>query len=156
MAGPPCAGKSHLLSTLPPHIKILNIDDTITQLAHSEGFSLNQQDSTPEDRSKYGKAMKRATKQLRDTLLPQTIQAKESFILDGCASSITQTMDLWYVLEENGYDVIMIYVNTDLDTILARNANRERRLPQSVLERAWHSATTNHKEYKQLIGDKVI
>ncbi len=57
-------------------------------------FTLDQKTADSEDRSKFMSAMQTAAKQLKTQDLPQTILNKESFILDGTASSPNQTLKL--------------------------------------------------------------
>ena len=125
LAGAPGAGKGSILKDLDlSGLKILNLDDTILALSKEQGFSLNQKDTDAENRSAFMKAMADATKKLKGEQIPQTIANKDSFILDGTAASVKQTQLLVDQLEEAGYDVMMLYVYTHLETSLKRNQNR--------------------------------
>jgi len=125
LAGAPGAGKGSILKDLDlSGLKILNLDDTILALSKEEGFSLDQKTADAEDRSAFMKAMAAATKKLKGEQIPQTIANKDSFILDGTAASSKQTKLLVDELEEAGYDVMMLYVYTHLETSLKRNQER--------------------------------
>ena len=132
LAGAPGAGKGSILKDLDlSGLKTLNLDDTIAALSKTDGFTLNQKAADAEDRSKFMKAMQAATKKLKGDPktgikgdLPQTIENQESFILDGTSASKNQTIKLLNQLKQSGYDVLMLYVYTDLETSLKRNQNR--------------------------------
>ena len=86
-----------------------------------------------------------------------TIEAKESFILDGTAASVNQTIQLKSELEEAGYEVFMLYVYTDLERSLRQNQDRfeksggeDRSLSPAIVLRAWLSVTKNWTSYKDM------
>ena len=164
LAGAPGAGKGSVLADLDlSGLKTLNLDDTIAALAKADGFTLNQKAADAEDRSKFMKAMAQATKKLKGEQIPQAIANKESFILDGTSASKNQTIKLVNELKEAGYEVMMLYVYTDLETSLKRNQERFEKsggedrslLPGSVLS-TWKSVTQNFKDYQNLFGDNFI
>ena len=164
LAGAPGAGKGSILKDLDlSSLKTLNLDDTIAALSKTDGFTLNQKAADAEDRSKFMKAMAQATKKLKGEQIPQAIANKESFILDGTSASKNQTIKLVNELKEAGYEVMMLYVYTDLETSLKRNQERFEKsggedrslLPGSVLS-AWKGVTQNFKDYQNLFGDNFV
>ena len=164
LAGAPGAGKGSVLADLDlSGLKTLNLDDTIAALAKADGFTLNQKAADAEDRSKFMKAMAQATKKLKGEQIPQAIANKESFILDGTSASKNQTIKLVNELKEAGYEVMMLYVYTDLETSLKRNQERFEKsggedrslLPGSVLS-AWKGVTQNFEDYQNLFGDNFV
>ena len=164
LAGAPGAGKGSILKDLDlSGLKVLNLDDTILALAKEEGFSLDQKTADAENRSAFMKAMGAATKKLKGEQIPQTIANKDSFILDGTAASSKQTKLLVDQLEEAGYDVMMLYVYTHLETSLQRNQDRfeksggeDRSLMPSAVLSAWLGVTKNFDEYKTMFGDNFV
>lgn len=164
LAGAPGAGKGSVLADLDlSGLKTLNLDDTIVALSKTDGFTLNQKAADAEDRSKFMKAMAQATKKLKGEQIPQAIANKESFILDGTSASKNQTIKLVNELKEAGYEVMMLYVYTDLETSLKRNQERFEKsggedrslLPGSVLS-AWKGVTQNFEDYQNLFGDNFV
>ena len=164
LAGAPGAGKGSILKDLDlSGLKILNLDNTILALAKEEGFSLNQKDTDAENRSAFMKAMAAATKKLKGEQIPQTIANKDSFILDGTAASAKQTKLLVDQLEAAGYDVMMLYVYTHLETSLKRNQDRfeksggeDRSLMPSAVYRTWIQVAQNFEEYQNMFGDNFV
>ena len=164
LAGAPGAGKGSILKDLDlSSLKTLNLDDTIAALSKTDGFTLNQKAADAEDRSKFMKAMAQATKKLKGEQIPQAIANRDSFILDGTSASQNQTIKLVNQLEKEGYDVLMLYVYTDLETSLKRNQERFEKsggkdrslLPGAVLS-TWKDVTKNFKSYQDLFGDNFI
>ena len=164
LAGAPGAGKGSVLRDLDlSGLKTLNLDDTIAALSKTDGFTLNQKAADAEDRSKFMKAMAAATKKLKGEQIPQAIANGESFILDGTSASKNQTIKLVNELKEAGYEVMMLYVYTDLETSLKRNQERFEKsggedrslLPGSVLS-AWKGVTQNFEDYQNLFGDNFV
>tara|TARA_B110000908_G_scaffold161332_1_gene205543 strand:+ start:7 stop:435 length:429 start_codon:yes stop_codon:yes gene_type:complete len=118
LSGAPGAGKGHVLSGLNlDGIKVLNVDNAYIELLKKANVSLDLKNAGPEDRSKSSIAMGAANKEFKGKVAA-TIEAKESFILDGTAASIKQTTNLKTELEEVGYEVFMLYVYTDLERSL--------------------------------------
>ena len=164
LAGAPGAGKGSVLRDLDlSGLKTLNLDDTIAALSKTDGFTLNQKAADAEDRSKFMKAMAAATKKLKGEQIPQAIANGESFILDVTSASKNQTIKLVNELKEAGYEVMMLYVYTDLETSLKRNQERFEKsggedrslLPGAVLS-TWKGVTQNFNDYQDLFGSNFI
>lgn len=156
LAGAPGAGKGSVLNSLNLNVKILNLDDIIADLSKKQGFTLNQKDTDAENRSKFMTAMRSADSQLKNELIPSVIKNKENFILDGTSASIKNTLKLKKQLEESGYEVMMLYIYSDLETILQRNEKRfekskgqDRSLMPSAILSIWKSVTNNFDIYKK-------
>ena len=164
LAGAPGAGKGSILRDLDlSGLKTFNLDDTIAALSKQDGFTLNQKAADAEDRSKFMKAMAQATKKLKSEQIPQAIANRESFILDGTAASKNQTVKLVNQLEQAGYDVLMLYVYTDLETSLKRNQERfeksggeDRSLLPGAVMSTWNSVTKNFDIYKEMFGNNFV
>ena len=164
LAGAPGAGKGSILGDLDlSSLKTFNLDDTIAALSKQDGFTLNQKDTDAENRSKFMKAMAQATKKLKSEQIPQAIANRESFILDGTSASKNQTVKLVDQLEQAGYDVLMLYVYTDLETSLKRNQERfeksggeDRSLMPGAVVSTWNSVTKNFDTYKEMFGNNFV
>ena len=163
LAGAPGAGKGSILQDLDlSGLKTLNLDDTINALSKVEKFTLNQKDTDAENRSKFMKAMQAASKKLKGEQIPQTIADRESFILDGTSASKNQTIKLLDQLKRAGYDVLMLYVYTDLETSLKRNQERfeksggeDRSLMPGAVLKTWNDVTKNFEIYKSIFNNFV-
>ena len=163
LAGAPGAGKGYVLKGLNlGGLKVLNIDNVYIDMLKKANVSLDLKNATPEERSIQAKSMARANKEFKGDVAA-TIEGKESFILDGTASSINQTIKLKNELEEAGYDVFMLYIYTDLERSLKQNQDRfeksggeDRSLAPAIVMRTWNSVTKNFTPYKNIFGDNFI
>ena len=163
LAGAPGAGKGFTLQGLDlSGLKILNVDNTYIDLLKKANVTLDLKNATPEERSKQAVLMAAANKEFKGEL-QATIEGKESFVLDGTAASYDKTKDLKKELEEAGYDVMMLYVYTDLERSLQQNEKRfkdsegeDRSLAPAIVMRTWKSVTDNIKPYFNLFGNNFV
>ncbi len=163
LAGAPGAGKGYVLKGLDlGGLKIMNVDNIYVNLLKKANVSLDLKNATPEERSEQAKQMAAANKEFKGDL-EDTIKGKESFILDGTAASYKKTAELKKELEEAGYDVMMLYVYTDLERSLKQNERRfeksggeDRSLAPAIVMRTWKSVTDNIKPYFDLFTPNFI
>ena len=163
LAGAPGAGKGYVLRGLDlGGLKVMNVDDKYIANLKQANVSLDLKRSTPEERSEAAKAMATAIKDFKADVA-NTIEAKESFILDGTAASVKQTTQLKQELEEAGYEVFMLYVYTDLERSLRQNQDRfeksggeDRSLAPAIVLRTWLDVTKNWATYKDMFGNNFV
>lgn len=163
LAGAPGSGKGFILKGLDlGSLKMLNIDKHFIDLLKQSEISLDFKSHSAEDRSKTAKAMARSQVPFRSEQ-DNIINNKESFILDGTASSFRNTEKLKIRLEEVGYEVFMLYVYANLERSLKQNQERfeksggeDRSLPPSIVLRTWGSVTQNYNPYKELFGNNFV
>ena len=163
LAGAPGAGKGYVLKGLDlGGLKIMNVDNIYVNLLKKANVSLDLKNATPEERSEQAKQMAAANKEFKGDIA-DTIEGKQSFILDGTAASYNQTGKLKIELEEAGYEVFMLYVYTDLERSLKQNQDRfeksggeDRSLSPAIVMRTWKSVTQNYTPYKQLFGNNFV
>ena len=159
LAGAPGAGKGFVLRGLDlGGLKVMNVDNKYITNLKKANVSLDLKNATPEERSEASKAMATAVKDFKVDV-KDTIEAKQSFILDGTAASFKKTAELKLELEETGYDVFMLYVYTDLERSLMQNQNRfknsrgqDRSLAPAIVMRTWMDVTKNYEPYRELFG----
>ena len=160
LAGAPGAGKGFILRGLDlGGLKVMNIDDIFVNMLKKANVSLDLKNATPEERSQQAKSMAQANKDFKGDIA-DVILGKESFILDGTAASLRNTIKLKDELEEAGYEVFMLYVYTDLERSLKQNQDRfeksggeDRSLAPAIVLRTWNDVTKNYEPYKNLFGD---
>ena len=163
LAGAPGAGKGYVLRGLDlGGLKTMNVDDKYIANLKQANVSLDLKNSTPEERSEAAKAMAAAVKDFKVDV-KDTIEGKESFILDGTAASYNSTAKLKAELEEAGYDTFMLYVYTDLERSLSQNQDRyvksggkDRSLAPAIVMRTWKSVTDNLPKYEELFGNNFV
>ena len=159
LAGAPGAGKGYILRGLDlGNLKVLNVDDIYVPMLKKANITLDLKNATPEERSKQAIAMGAANREFKQDVA-NTIEGKQSFILDGTGASYKQTSKLKTELEQAGYEVFMLYVYTDLERSLKQNQDRyeksdgkDRSLAPGIVMRTWKEVTQNFKPYKDLFG----
>ena len=163
LAGAPGAGKGYVLKGLNiSNLQVLNVDNAYIQKLKDANVSLDLKNATPDERSKQAIAMADANREFKGSV-QKTIEAKQSFILDGTAGSYKQTAALKEELIKAGYEVFMLYVYTDLQRSLMQNQDRferssgeDRSLAPAIVLRTWNSVTQNYNPYKELFGDNFV
>ena len=163
LAGAPGAGKGYILRGLDlGGIKVLNVDDIYVEKLKQANVSLDLKNATPEERSEQAKQMAASNKEFKG-IVQDTIEGKQSFVLDGTAASYNTTVKLKDELDEAGYDVFMLYVYTDLQRSLSQNQNRyeksegkDRSLAPAIVMRTWKSVTDNLPKYADLFGNNFV
>ena len=163
LAGAPGAGKGFILKGLDlGGLKVLNIDNIFINMLKQANVSLDLKNATPEERSQQAKSMAAANKEFKGEIA-NVIQGKESFILDGTAASLRNTLKLKDELQEAGYEVFMLYVYTDLERSLKQNQERfeksegeDRSLAPAIVLKTWKGVTDNLPEYAKVFGDNFV
>ena len=94
LAGAPGAGKGYILKGLDlGGLKVLNIDNIYIDMLKKANVSLDLKNSSPEERSQQAISMAAANKDFKQSVA-DTIEGKQSFILDGTGASYKQTAQL--------------------------------------------------------------
>ena len=84
------------------------------------------------------------------------IDGRLGVVIDGTGKSFSRIKKQAERLKKFGYDVSMLFVNTNLETALARNEKRERTLKKEVVEQGWNDVQNNLGGFQQFFGDKFV
>ena len=82
----------------------------------------------------------------------QYMEGRLGMIIDGTGHKYNKIAKEKKKLEALGYDTYMVFVNTSLDVAHKRNKERERRLPEKILEKSWRDVQNNHGKFQGLFG----
>ena len=82
--------------------------------------------------------------------------SKLGIIIDGTGAAVEKVLKQKKEAENAGYDCLMIFVRTDLETAIARNRMRERTLPDDLVKSIWREAEKNISHYQNIFGDRMI
>lgn len=80
------------------------------------------------------------------------IEGMLPLVIDGTGKDYQKIWVEAESLRKMGYDVSMIFVNTTLEVSQKRNAARERKLPESDVEKFWHSVQNNMGKFQEFFG----
>jgi len=139
LAGGPGSGKSYVakklgLSTM--GLSVVNSDKYFEMLLKRKGLSLKMPDSESDDRE----VARMAAKGLTDKRLTSLINARMGIIIDSTSGDQTKTKKIFQLLDKSGYDVKVIFIQTNLDVAQQRNSERPRSVPSKVVEVSWKAA----------------
>jgi len=156
LAGSAGSGKSNVVKQLNLEgqgYKIVNQDISLEWLTKNSGLPTDMRDFTPEQASKWGSLQWEA----RDIAQRKAMKFKgrgDGVVVDGTGASTVSMFTQMQKFKDAGYDVQMLYVESSLETALARNKARpERSLKDFIVERNWKAVQKNKKAFKEEFGD---
>ena len=154
MAGGPGSGKSYVVkrTTGGLGLKIVNSDDVFEKYLLDAIGTLDIREIDPEQRDRIRGRAKRVTAARQANY----IEGRLGLIIDGTGKDFDKIKNQSTRLKQLGYDVHMIFVNTSLDTALAQNAKRPRKLPDSMVTQLWNEVQKNIGKFSQLFRRNFI
>jgi predicted kinase len=152
LAGGPGSGKSFVVgktALTALGLKLINSDDAFEAQLKKVGLK-----PTPEDIfSPKGQEVRARAVALTGMKQKLALNGRLGLVIDGTGKDYTKIKRQADELTELGYDIAMIFVNTDLKTAQARNKKRERTLPEDQVEKMWDAVQRNigrfQKKFKQ-------
>ena len=142
LAGGPGSGKSFTVgkTALPAlGMKIVNSDDKFEAALKKANLEM-----TPENIfSPIGQELRKGAKGLTAKQMKLFIDGRLGLVIDGTGKDYAKIKKQADKLKELGYEVAMIFVNTDLDTALNRNRKRSRSLPDEQVKKMWSDVQNN-------------
>ena len=159
LAGGAGSGKSNVVKKLGLEgsgMKIVNQDISLEWLKKNSGLPTDMRDLTKEQRSILGKLGHQARGIAKRKMMKYQGNA-EGIVVDGTGASAKQMNKLVEEFKAKGYDVGMIFVETSLETSLARNrARSERSLLDIIVKKNHESVMGNKAGFMQLFGDRFM
>jgi hypothetical protein len=80
------------------------------------------------------------------------LKGRLGLVIDGTGKDTDKLKKQAATLKKLGYDVAMIFVNTDLATAQARNLKRKRTLPADEVEKYWTTVQKNIGAFQTYFG----
>ena len=159
LAGGAGSGKSNVVNKLDLQgrgFKIVNQDISLEWLKKNSGLPENMNDLTKEQRSTLGKLQHQARGIAKRKMMKYQGNA-DGVVVDGTGASLKQMQKLVAEFEAKGYDVSMLFVETSLETALARNRARKERSLLDIIVRKNHEAVMNNKSsYSEMFGNRFM
>lgn len=155
LAGGPGSGKSFMvgrtaLTTF--GLRPINSDDTFEAALRSANIA-----PTPENiYTERGQSIRARAKKLTQTKLSLSVIGRLGLVIDGTGKDVTRIQQQATTLKNLGYDVAMIFVNTDLETALERNRARPRTLPDNVVKNMWQAVQNNIGSFQRMFKTNLI
>lgn len=153
LAGGPGSGKSFIVGKtgLPVlGLKVVNSDDAFEAAMKKAGMEMNPDNIF----STQGQELRGKAKKLTAMKQAAYIKGRLGLTIDGTGKDFAKVKKQAQTLQQIGYDVSMIFVNTDLDTALQRNRERARSLPDKEVETYWKTVQKNIGAFQTFFGKK--
>jgi hypothetical protein len=171
MAGGPGSGKSHTAKAVfggdvnaaqatatASGLKLVNSDPAFEMFLKKAGVDPADLGTiSPEEFEKLtvGKSSPRSkAKRLRDAQRAGYLQGNLGIVVDGTGDDYAKIAEKKAVMEDLGYDTMMLFVNTSLEVAQERNRKRDRKLPDDLVEEIWQDVQQNMGSFQTLFGRK--
>lgn len=151
LAGGPGSGKSFIVGKTgltSMGYKVVNSDDAFEAAMKKAGMEMNPDNIF----SVKGQEIRGRAKSLTGKRQARYIEGRLGLVVDGTGKDPDKIARQAKAVKDLGYDVAMIFVNTDLDTALKRNRERARSLPDNEVEKYWKSVQRNTGKFQQIFG----
>ena len=155
LAGGPGSGKSFVSKKLlgGTGLKVVNSDDVYEYLMTQQDLELKPEVIG----SPQGQEIRSQAKKLIKSREQQHIDGRLGLVIDGTGKDPDLIERHANKLRSIGYDVGMIFVNTDLDMAQQRNLQRKRQHPPEMVEEIWTNTQQNIMKYQQIFkADKFF
>jgi dephospho-CoA kinase len=155
LAGGPGSGKSFIVgrtALTALGFKVVNSDAAFERALVNANMK-----ATPENiYSAKGQVLRAGAKALTKKMLDNYINGRLGLVIDGTGKDYAKIEKQANRLRELGYEVAMIFVNTDLDTALERNRKRDRSLPDNEVEAMWKDVQKNLGKFQNFFRQKMF
>ena len=151
LAGGPGSGKSFIVGKTgltSMGYKVVNSDDAFEAAMKKAGMEMNPDNIF----SVKGQEIRGKAKSLTSKRQARYIEGRLGLVVDGTGKDPDKISTQAQKLKTLGYDVAMIFVNTDMDTALERNRQRERSLPDKEVEVYWKAVQRNVGKFQRMFG----
>ncbi len=155
MAGGPGSGKSFVARNLFGQfggMKMLNSDTAFEILMSKANLSWKMPDDEAEPRDRVRASAKNITAK-QDELYQN---GRLGMVIDGTGREYDKIAKMNTRLLSLGYDTAMVFVNTDIETALARNEKRDRTVPVDIATNSWKSVQQNIGRFQQTFGSNTF
>jgi len=155
LAGGPGSGKSFVVgksSLTALGFKLINSDGFFEKALKKAGLNPNPDNIN----SVQGQELRSKAKALSGKQTDLAISGRLGLVIDGTGRDYVKIQNHVNELRAIGYSVYMIFVNTDLDTAIKRNNNRERRLSLDIVTNSWKAVQNNIGKFQRLFRNNLI
>ena len=151
LAGGPGSGKSFIVGKTgltSMGYKVVNSDD-----AFEAAMKKVDMDMTPDNIfSPKGQELRGKAKKLTGKKEERYLKGRLGLVIDGTGKDPDKIAEQAKKVKAMGYDVAMIFVNTDLDTAISRDAKRARTLGAKGVTEYWKAVQRNIGKFQRMFG----
>ena len=154
-AGSPGSGKTYVARKLAgvfQGLKQVNMDNVFKFLMTQKKLSCKMPPGEEPEREKQ----RQRSKELIAKQQQQYAEGGLGLLIDSTGRIYDTVARIKNELEDTGYKTTMIFVNTDLETALRRNKERERTLPDELIHKNYAVIEQNLGRFQRLFGNVHI
>ena len=154
-AGSPGAGKTYVarkLADVFQGLKQVNMDIIFKHLMTKKNLSWKMPPEEEPEREKQRQRSKELVAKQQQSYADSGL----GLLLDSTGRITGTVRRIKDELEDKGYETTMIFVNTDLETALRRNKERERTLPDKLIHQNFEIIEQRLGEYQRMFNDVHI
>ena len=153
LAGGPGSGKSYVVrkTTGGLGMKIVNSDEIYEKDLEKAGLDIGNPDDIFSDGGQEIRLRSKAKTKARQGLW---VDGRLGVIIDGTGKDVAKISRQKALLDQLGYETMMIFVNTSLETAQIRNKERKRTLPEKSVEQMWNNVQKNIGSFQSLFGSR--
>ena len=152
LAGGPGSGKTFVTQSAfaGTGLKIVNSDTLFERGLKKANLSLKM----PESEAEFRDIIRQRAKSTAGTILDTYMRGRLGLVIDATGRDKNVIQRQHALLTNLGYDCYMIFVNTNLDVALARNAQRARSVPIDLVKKSHSQIQRNMGKLQRLFGMK--
>lgn len=153
LAGGPGSGKSFIVGKtgLPAlGLKVVNSDDAYEAAMKKAGMEMSPDNIF----SVKGQDIRDRAKSLTGKKQARYLMGRLGVVIDGTGKDFNKVKKQVKAMEDLGYDTAMIFVNTDLDTAIARDKARDRTIGEVEVTKYWKTVQKNIGAFQTMFGKK--
>jgi tRNA uridine 5-carbamoylmethylation protein Kti12 len=151
-AGSPGSGKTYVARQLAgvfQGLKQVNMDSVFKHLMTQKKLSWKMPPEEEPEREKQRQRSKELVAKQQQTYAEGGL----GLLIDSTGRIYDTVARIKQELEDTGYETTMIFVNTDLETALRRNKERERTLPDELIHKNYKIIEQNIGRFQRLFDD---
>ena len=153
LAGGPGSGKSFIVGKTgltSMGYKVVNSDDAFENAMKKAGMEMSPDNIF----SVKGQELRGKAKNLTGVKQTMYIKGRLGLVIDGTGKDPEKIAKQAQELKKLGYDVAMIFVNTDVETAVKRDAERERTIGAEEATKYWKLVQRNIGKFQTMFGKK--
>ena len=150
LAGGPGSGKTFVTQSAfaGTGLKVVNSDSAFERSLKKTNLSL----SMPPEEEYFRNILRQRAKTTAANALDIYVNGRLGLIIDATGRDLPLVQNQHSSLRSIGYDCYMIFVNTNLQIAIERNANRERSIPEYIVTDNWNKVQRNIGAFQRIFS----
>ena len=150
LAGGPGSGKTFVTQSAfaGTGLKVVNSDSAFERSLKKTNLSL----SMPPEEEYFRNILRQRAKTTAANALDIYVNGRLGLIIDATGRDLPLVQNQHSSLRSIGYDCYMIFVNTNLQIAIERNANRERSIPEYIVRDNWNKVQRNIGAFQRIFS----